>query len=291
MAVLLLEEIKGPVKISPPKSLSGSPPSDANGLGPSKLLTTPTGGATTTGAAMTAPPIEDASSARKGSGCVFEELFEAGDPGAEFVLVPFFLTPTRALESLAVEFCELLVPSALLSPPLPAPLLTLARFRGVKGVRVVRGAGASLLILCTPATTEAAEIVPGTLWPTPLREGGATVPDGTLDTPTLAPVVAARAIVVGAGRFGAAETELAAAIVGKVLGEFIDVERAVIEPGGGGGTSGGGCFAGSSNVGGGNTGFVDALPVPDGPPPPVLRRGATPAAPLAALRACCTICC
>ena len=183
------------------------------------------------------------------------------------------------------------MPSALVSLPLLAPLLTLERFRGVKGVSVVRGAGGSLLMLCTPATTEAAEIPPGTLWPTPLRDGGAPDPDGTLDTPMVAPVVAARAIVAGTGTFGAATAALAAAIVGKVLGELMDVARVEIVLGGGGGTIGGGCFAGSSNVGGGNTGVVDALPVPDGPPPPVLRRGAPPAAPLAALRACCTICC
>lgn len=50
-------------------------------------------------------------------------------------------------------------------------------------------------------------------------------------------------------------------------------------------------LAGSSYEGGGNTGLDDAFPVPDGPPPPVRRRGVEPAAPLAALNACCTICC
>lgn len=50
-------------------------------------------------------------------------------------------------------------------------------------------------------------------------------------------------------------------------------------------------LAGSSKEGGGKIGFDDAFPVPDGPPPPVRRRGVEPAAPLAALKACCTICC
>lgn len=50
-------------------------------------------------------------------------------------------------------------------------------------------------------------------------------------------------------------------------------------------------LAGSSKEGGGKIGLNEAFPVPDGPPPPVRRRGVEPAAPLAALNACCTICC
>lgn len=63
-----------------------------------------------------------------------------------------------------------------------------------------------------------------------------------------------------------------------------DAER--VEAPLGGGTRAGVCFAGSSYVGGGNTGLFEALPVPEGPPPPVLRRGVLPAAPLDALNAC-----
>ena len=73
--------------------------------------------------------------------------------------------------------------------------------------------------------------------------------------------------------------------------EEVLADRAFVDIATGGGTSGGELLAGSSYEGGGNTGFEEAFPVPDGPPPPVRRRGVEPAAPLAALNACSTICC
>jgi len=72
----------------------------------------------------------------------------------------------------------------------------------------------------------------------------------------------------------------------------VEAERACVDIVGGVGTREAvEDLAGSSKEGGGKIGFDDAFPVPDGPPPPVRRRGVEPAAPLAALKACCTICC
>ena len=195
--------------------------------------------------------------------------------------MPFFLLPVRRFVSFVVAF---MFAKPALSLDLAVPFETFERFKGVRGVSVVWGAGGSLLTLCTPATTEAAEIGPEATGPTLLREICAADPIGTFGRPVVAPAEADRAIVVGTGKV-AAETAFAAAIVGNAVVEFTDAERAVAVPGGGG-TSGGVGLAGSSNVGGGNTGLVAARPVPEGPPPPVLRRGALPAAPLAALRAC-----
>ena len=45
------------------------------------------------------------------------------------------------------------------------------------------------------------------------------------------------------------------------------------------GTRAGAGFAGSSNSGAGKTGFEALRPVPEGPPPPILRRGAVPEVP------------
>ena len=74
--------------------------------------------------------------------------------------------------------------------------------------------------------------------------------------------------------------------------EEVLADLAFVDIATGGGTSGAvEALAGSSYEGGGNTGFDEAFPVPDGPPPPVRRRGVEPAAPLAALNACSTICC
>ena len=107
------------------------------------------------------------------------------------------------------------------------------------------------------------------------------------------PTEAARAIVLGAAEW-VPELDTAALMGGKAVedaaADTAETERpfAAAE---GGGTKGVGFFAGSSKVGAGNTGWEEARPVPDGPPLPVLRRGAPPAAPLAALRACWTICC
>ena len=73
--------------------------------------------------------------------------------------------------------------------------------------------------------------------------------------------------------------------------EEVLVDRALVIATGGGTSEDVELFAGSSYEGGGKTGFDDAFPVPDGPPPPVRLRGVEPAAPLAALKACSTICC
>lgn len=78
-----------------------------------------------------------------------------------------------------------------------------------------------------------------------------------------------------------------------------DAERGIAPPTGTGTETEGG-FAGSSNSGGGNIGWVDAFPVPDGPPPPTRFRGGIGIPPLvipAAACCCCaascsaTICC
>ncbi len=45
------------------------------------------------------------------------------------------------------------------------------------------------------------------------------------------------------------------------------------------GTTAGAGLAGSSNSGAGKTGLAEALPVPEGPPPPIFRRGAVPEVP------------
>jgi hypothetical protein len=71
----------------------------------------------------------------------------------------------------------------------------------------------------------------------------------------------------------------------------VETDRTCVVAVGGVGTTAAEALAGSSKEGGGKIGFDDALPVPDGPPPPVRLRGVDPAAPLAALKACCTICC
>ena len=82
----------------------------------------------------------------------------------------------------------------------------------------------------------------------------------------------------------------AAAIVGNPVPVVDDLVCPTA--GGGGGTKEDeDDFAGSSYDGGGKIGWAEALPVDDGPPPPARLRCVDPAAPLAALSACCTICC
>ena len=108
--------------------------------------------------------------------------------------------------------------------------------------------------------------------------------------PALAAILLAAVIVVAADGVAFADAlEIAGnpdAVVEDVL-----ADRAFVVIAEGGGTSEAVDLAGSSYEGGGNTGLEEAFPVPDGPPPPVRLRGVDPAAPLAALNACSTICC
>ena len=145
-----------------------------------------------------------------------------------------------------------------------------------------------MLTLCIPATTEAAEIAAAALlrlvcWADPV--GGFAA--------TLAPTDEARAIVLGAvvPPAAGADTALAAAMVGNAAADGTDAALVGAAAVGGVGTRVALGLAGSSKVGTGNTGFVAARPVPDGPPDPVFRRGVPPLAPAAALKACSTICC
>ena len=128
---LLFEAFKGPLKTSPPRPLSGSPPKEARGLGPSWVLGTETAGMA--GAAITAPPIKAGPSVCPGRVLLVscDDPADTGDPeDEEDNLIPFFALPVLILLSLVVaEVVEL---SDDLVGPLP-----LARFKGVKGVRVV----------------------------------------------------------------------------------------------------------------------------------------------------------
>ena len=158
----------------------------------------------------------------------------------------------------------------------------LARFNGVRGVRVVCGEGALPRPPdkeCTPATTEAA------VAPCGAAAAGPSLAAGPL---AIIPFRATDAIppaTLGLGTTPTdAEREIGFAPTG---GNPVPVLAALDI---GVGTSAGAGLVGSSNSGGGKTGLEAARPVPEGPPPPILRRGTVPAC-CDALRACCTICC
>lgn len=167
-----------------------------------------------------------------------------------------------------------------------------ARFNGVSGVSVVCGDGALPIppdTEWTPATTDAAVAPCGACARGPSEAaappeimpfraaGGAPPMLALLTTPTDAERVIGLAM--------AAVCAAAEAMVGNPVPVLAALDMGV-------GTSVGAGFVGSSNSGAGNTGEEELLPVPEGPPPPILRRGAVPEVPCEdALRACCTICC
>jgi len=191
------------------------------------------------------------------------------------------------------------------------------RFNGVRGVSVVWGAGGSgwLDTLWTPATTDAAVAPAGAIDLDPLFElllfrlvwgigNEATAAFDAVGSVPAVPIlleVELAAVVILVAAFNVVveeevDTEDAVEIEGNpepiVEAEaVVPVERTCVIVGGVGTSDAVELLAGSSYEGGGKTGFDDAFPVPDGPPPPVRRRGVEPAAPLAALNACCTICC
>ena len=264
---------KGPLNTSPPKPTRLSPPnSDKEPCLPPPGIPEPpiTAGATATGAAITVPPMDEAISERAGD---LPNAPVAGDPGeGPMGREPFGfrVTPPRR----DVSFVD-----SLLEEP---------RFSGVRGVSVVCGAGGSAFpdTLWTPATTDAAETPDGFGVPMPIEPLGAGPPKDPLEDEGALPADEALTTGLGAGvpacgppfaadMLGNPEPTLTALVDAAGAGTRFEVEG----------------FDGSSYVGSGKTGFEQALPVPDGPPPPTLRRGADPAAPLAALSACCTICC
>ena len=229
-------------------------------------------------------------------------MFE--DPGCnpDFRPPNFFDAPERVLPSICISVNPL--------DRLEGPLLFCApleiRFNGVSGVSVVWGAGGSewLETLWTPATTEAAvvpdldplfELLPAFLLVCDIGNeamapfGAVGIPPLLIDAelPPEETLLAALKAVAAGGFVGALEIEGNP----EAVEEEVLVDRPFVIVAGVGTSEAVELLAGSSYEGGGNTGFDDAFPVLDGPPPPVRRRGVEPAAPLAALKACSTICC
>mmetsp|Transcript_26200 Transcript_26200/g.48878 ORF Transcript_26200/g.48878 Transcript_26200/m.48878 type:complete len:325 (+) Transcript_26200:1005-1979(+) len=324
MADLLDDDCKGPSKTSPPRPPKPSPTIPDKALAPEGwALETPlTGtiglaigapmlaGGTATGVAITSPPILETPSIRVGRGFLLDalpvsELFEETDDGP--VLSPFglfFGAFVRTFGSFVVSVAAAAAEAAFFGA-----FFVLERLRGVKGVRVVCGAGGSAcpFTLCTPATTEAAVAPVGARGVFPLLELAAATalfrvagaPAEGIDTfcpGAEVPAAFAGTAPVDAERVkGAADGVVpeAAAAAAEIVGNAeepvaTEAERccADTDTGGGGTRFAVEAFAGSSKEGGGKTGFAEAFPVPDGPPPPVRRRGVEPAGPLAALKAC-----
>lgn len=318
---LLDDDCKGPSNTSPPRP--PSPSSPPNALGPPVGTTCdipligmadfPMGGATTKGAAITSPPILDTPSTRAGKPLMLDALPASellDDAGWIAALTPlglFFETLVRTFGSFGASTALGPVVPVLFELPL-AP----ARFKGVSGVNVVcAGDGSELpFTLWTPATTEAAVAPDGARGALVEAElgGPATllrladeaaasfvvaVPEVFAVLEGTAPVEADRDKGIATGWLPAAAAA-AAEMVGNAEEEPVatDAERGCDATETGAGTRFAvDALAGSSKEGGGKTGLDEAFPVPDGPPHPVRRRGVEPAAPLAALKACCTICC
>lgn len=143
----------------------------------------------------------------------------------------------------------------------------IVRFNGVKGVRVgPDGVSGTFPDECIPATTDAAVAVGAPITPFLVAspaEAVDPIEEADIETERLN-------CVADAGAKGTA------AVAVPVLLSPTETERLRLTGAGRGTSDADEDFNGSSKQGGGKTGLVDALPVPEGPPPPTLRRVPNP---------------